>query len=137
MFSQDISFNSNKLGEDKQKNNILRHVLEDFAQPALNLRPSRVGKLDILGDAYEFLIGNFAAMAGKKAGEFLYAAGGVRPHGSTAWPPGRRRDLRPGLRFGLVVDEVRTAYPGTCQRLKEIRPVRPGGHWFDPGRWPR
>ena len=67
---QDISFNSNKLGEDKQKNNILRHVLEDFAQPALNLRPSRVGKLDILGDAYEFLIGNFAAMAGKKAGEF-------------------------------------------------------------------
>ena len=67
---QDISFNSNKLGEDKQKNNILRHVLEDFAQSALNLRPSRVGKLDILGDAYEFLIGNFAAMAGKKAGEF-------------------------------------------------------------------
>ena len=67
---QDISFNSNKLGEDKQKNNMLRHVLEDFAQPALNLRPSRVGKLDILGDAYEFLIGNFAAMAGKKAGEF-------------------------------------------------------------------
>ncbi len=67
---QDISFNSNKLGEDKQKNNILRHVLEDFAQPALNLRPSRVGQLDILGDAYEFLIGNFAAMAGKKAGEF-------------------------------------------------------------------
>ena len=67
---QDMSFNSNKLGEDKQKNNILRHVLEDFAQPTLNLRPSRVGKLDILGDAYEFLIGNFAAMAGKKAGEF-------------------------------------------------------------------
>ena len=67
---QDISFNSNKLGEDRQKNNILRHVLEDFAQPALNLRPSRVGNLDVLGDAYEFLIGNFAAMAGKKAGEF-------------------------------------------------------------------
>jgi len=67
---QDISFNSNKLGEDRQKNNILRHVLVDFAQPALNLRPSRVGNLDVLGDAYEFLIGNFAAMAGKKAGEF-------------------------------------------------------------------
>lgn len=27
---QDISFNSNKLGDDKQKNNILRHLLEDF-----------------------------------------------------------------------------------------------------------
>jgi len=67
---QDISFNSNKLGDDKQKNTILRHVLEDFAKPQLDLRPSRVGQLDILGDAYEYLIGNFAAMAGKKAGEF-------------------------------------------------------------------
>lgn len=67
---QDISFNSNKLGDDKQKNMVLRHVLEDFYKPQLDLRPTRVGQLDILGDAYEYLIGNFAAMAGKKAGEF-------------------------------------------------------------------
>ena len=67
---QDISFNSNKLGDDKQKNNILRHLLEDFNKPSLDLRPSRIGKLDIIGGAYEFLIKNFAASAGKKAGEF-------------------------------------------------------------------
>jgi type I restriction enzyme M protein len=67
---QDISFNSNKLGEDKQKNDILRHLLEDFAKDALNLRPSRIGKLDVIGNAYEFLIKNFAASSGKKAGEF-------------------------------------------------------------------
>jgi len=67
---QDISFNSNKLGEDKQKNDILRHLLEDFAKDALNLRPSRIGTLDIIGNAYEFLIKNFAATSGKKAGEF-------------------------------------------------------------------
>ena len=67
---QDISFNSNKLGDEQQKNDILRHLLEDFAKPALNLRPSRVGQLDIIGNAYEFLIKNFASTSGKKAGEF-------------------------------------------------------------------
>lgn len=67
---QDITFNTDKLGEEKQKNSILRHVLEDFARPELNLRPSRVGKLDIIGNAYEYLIGRFAANAGQKAGEY-------------------------------------------------------------------
>lgn len=67
---QDISFNSNKLGDEQQKNDILRHLLEDFAKPELNLRPSRVGQLDIIGNAYEFLIKNFASTSGKKAGEF-------------------------------------------------------------------
>jgi len=67
---QDISFNSNKLGDDKQKNEILRHVLEDFNKPELNLRPSLIGNLDVIGNAYEFLIKNFAATSGKKAGEF-------------------------------------------------------------------
>lgn len=67
---QDISFNSTKLGDDKQKNDILRHMLEDFSKPELNLRPSRIGNLDIIGNAYEFLIKHFAASSGKKAGEF-------------------------------------------------------------------
>ena len=67
---QDISFNSNKLGDEQQKNDILRHLLEDFAKPALNLRESRVGTLDVIGNAYEFLIKNFASTSGKKAGEF-------------------------------------------------------------------
>ena len=71
---QDISFNSNKLGEEAQKNDILRHLMEDFAKDALNLRPSRVGDTDIIGGAYEYLIGNFASTAGKKAGEFYTPA---------------------------------------------------------------
>ena len=71
---QDISFNSTKLGDEKQKNDILRHLIEDFNQPQLNLRPSRVGNRDIIGDAYEFLIEKFAASAGKKAGEFYTPA---------------------------------------------------------------
>ena len=67
---QDISFNANKLGEEAQKNELLRELLEDFSKPSLNLRPSRIGKLDVIGNAYEFLIKQFAAGAGKTAGEF-------------------------------------------------------------------
>jgi type I restriction enzyme M protein len=67
---QDISFNTDRLGEEKQKNTILRHLLEDFAKPQMNLRPSRVGTLDVIGNAYEYLIKNFAASGGQKAGEF-------------------------------------------------------------------
>lgn len=71
---QDISFNSTRLGAEDQKNDILRFLLEDFAKPALDLRPSRVGTLDIIGGAYEYLISRFAATAGKKAGEFYTPA---------------------------------------------------------------
>ena len=67
---QDISFNSNKLGDESQKNDILRHLIEDFSKADLDLRPSRVGTLDVIGNAYEFLIKNFASSSGKKAGEF-------------------------------------------------------------------
>ena len=67
---QDISFNSDRLGEEKQKNTILRYLLEAFAKPELNLKPSRVGNLDVIGNAYEYLIGKFAANSGQKAGEY-------------------------------------------------------------------
>ena len=67
---QDISFNTDKLGQEKQKNDLLRHLLEDFGKDILNLRPSRIGTLDIIGNAYEYLIKHFAAGSGKSAGEF-------------------------------------------------------------------
>lgn len=67
---QDISFNTDKLGEEKQKNDILRELLDGFAKPELNLKPSRVGTLDVIGNAYEYLIKYFAASGGQKAGEF-------------------------------------------------------------------
>lgn len=67
---QDISYNTDKLGEEKQKNTLLRQLLESFHRPELNLKPSRVGSLDVIGNAYEYLIKNFAASGGQKAGEF-------------------------------------------------------------------
>ncbi len=47
-----------------------RAFLDDFNDPKLDLRPSRIGNLDVIGNAYEYLIGRFASDAGKKAGEF-------------------------------------------------------------------
>lgn len=68
---RNIDFNSeSRLGSAKQRNRILKMLIEDFGDPKLNLRPSRIGSLDIIGGAYEYLIGRFAADAGKKAGEF-------------------------------------------------------------------
>lgn len=67
---QDISFNTDRLGEEKQKNNILRDLLNAFSKTELNLKPSRVGSLDVIGNAYEYLIKRFAANGGQKAGEF-------------------------------------------------------------------
>ena len=44
---RNISFNSEaNLGQTKERNVRLRHLLEDFSNPKLNLRPSRIGNLD-------------------------------------------------------------------------------------------
>lgn len=67
---RNISFNSDNLGNPRQRNERLKNLLNDFSDPRLDMRPSRIGKLDVIGNAYEYLIGRFAADAGKKAGEF-------------------------------------------------------------------
>lgn len=68
---RNIDFNSTPaLGETKDRNRRLKNLLDDFANEKLDLRPSVVGNRDIIGDVYEYLIGKFAADAGKKAGEF-------------------------------------------------------------------
>ncbi len=67
---RNISFNSDNLGNTRQRNERLKNLLNDFSDPRLDMRPSRIGNLDVIGNAYEYLIGRFAADAGKKAGEF-------------------------------------------------------------------
>ena len=72
---RNIDFNSEaNLGETKERNSRLVHLLEDFNDPRLDLRPSKVGHRDVIGDVYEYLIGNFASDAGKKGGEFYTPA---------------------------------------------------------------
>lgn len=68
---RNIDFNSEaNLGKTRQRNTRLRQLLEDFADPRLDMTPERVGHMDIIGDVYEYLISKFASQAGKKAGEF-------------------------------------------------------------------
>lgn len=72
---RNIDFNSEaNLGQTKDRNRRLKNLLVDFS--ALDLQPSHLEGNDIIGDAYEFLISQFASDAGKKAGEF-YTPGEV------------------------------------------------------------
>ena len=74
---RNIDFNSEaELGRTKERNAALKHLIEDFADDSLDLRPSMLDGSDVIGDAYEFLIANFASDAGKKGGEF-YTPGEV------------------------------------------------------------
>jgi type I restriction enzyme M protein len=67
---RNIDFNSELLlGKTKERNAILKVLLEDFAK--LDLRPSNLEGNDVIGDSYEYMIGRFASDAGKKGGEFF------------------------------------------------------------------
>ena len=69
---RNISFNSDKLGQTKDRNRRLKNLINDFAKPELDFRPSLWDdKEDILGEAYMYLLEKFASGAGKKGGEFF------------------------------------------------------------------
>lgn len=65
----DIDLASPKLGKTADdKNKLISEVL--VALNGIDFGLSEAQDIDILGDAYEYMIGQFAAGAGKKAGEF-------------------------------------------------------------------
>ena len=65
---EDLDLTSSKLGKSvKEKNDIVSKVLSHLDAIDFNLSDTEG---DVLGDAYEYLIGQFASGAGKKAGEF-------------------------------------------------------------------
>ncbi|EMI55094.1 type I restriction-modification system subunit M [Rhodopirellula sallentina] len=65
---EDLDLASTKLGRtEKQKNELIAKVLAHLDEIDFELADS---ESDVLGDAYEYLIGKFASGAGKKAGEF-------------------------------------------------------------------
>ncbi len=69
---RNIDFNNRQtLGDTKERNSILKNLLEDFSDIRLDLRPSNLVGSDIIGNSYEYLIAHFASDAGKKGGEFF------------------------------------------------------------------
>jgi type I restriction enzyme M protein len=66
LFSE-INLNSEKLGKtSSERNKKLCTIIQKIAEGIADFSPDS----DTLGDAYEYLIGEFAAGSGKKAGEF-------------------------------------------------------------------
>lgn len=65
---EDVDLQSSKLGKSEEdKNKIISKVLLHLSEIDFKLGDA---ERDILGDAYEYLISQFASSAGKKAGEF-------------------------------------------------------------------
>jgi type I restriction enzyme M protein len=65
---EDLDLGSSKLGKtESQKNELIAKVLSHLDKIDFRLADTEA---DVLGDAYEYLIGQFASGAGKKAGEF-------------------------------------------------------------------
>lgn len=65
---EDMDLNSTKLGKSPDaRNEIISKVLSHLDKIDFKLEST---ERDVLGDAYEYLIGQFASGAGKKAGEF-------------------------------------------------------------------
>lgn len=65
---EDMDLNSTKLGKTvEQRNEVIAKVMSHLDKIDFQLEQSEI---DVLGDAYEYLIAQFASGAGKKAGEF-------------------------------------------------------------------
>ncbi len=65
---EDLDLTSSKLGKSEtDKNELIVKVLSHLNDIDFDLKNT---ESDVLGDAYEYLIGKFASGAGKKAGEF-------------------------------------------------------------------
>ncbi|MEZ4974412.1 MAG: type I restriction-modification system subunit M N-terminal domain-containing protein [Cyclobacteriaceae bacterium] len=65
---EDLDLGSSKLGKSEDdKNKLIVRVLSQLNDVDFDLHNT---ENDVLGDAYEYLIGKFASGAGKKAGEF-------------------------------------------------------------------
>ena len=69
----DMQLDSTKLGRTvKDRSAVMGRIIATLADIEIDMEDT---KIDVLGNAYEYLIGQFAATAGKKAGEFYTPAG--------------------------------------------------------------
>lgn len=94
---QDVDLTSSKLGSsENKKNEVIVDVLAELSKIDFKLENK---KSDLLGDAYEYLIGSFAAGAGKKGGEF--------------YTPAQVSDLMARI-VTIGKSKVRSVYDPTC-----------------------
>ena len=63
-----------KLGKGQEMVDKLTGLISIFQRPELNFKNNRAGGDDIIGDAYEYLMRNFATESGKSKGQFYTPA---------------------------------------------------------------
>ena len=69
----DMQLDSTKLGHTvKDRSSVMAKIISSLDEINFGVEDT---KIDVLGNAYEYLIGQFAATAGKKAGEFYTPSG--------------------------------------------------------------
>jgi type I restriction enzyme M protein len=66
--------NEDKLGRGKEMVDRLTNLISIFENPALDFSKNRAEGDDLLGDAYEYLMRNFATESGKSKGQFYTPA---------------------------------------------------------------
>lgn len=70
-----VDFNDeDKLGKGKEMQDRLSNLIAIFENPELNFSTNRAEGDDLLGDAYEYLMKNFAVQSGKSKGQFYTPA---------------------------------------------------------------
>ena len=115
---EDMDLGSTKLGRSvSDRNDLIAKILTHLSKLDFHLHDVNS---DLLGDAYEYLIGKFASGAGKKAGGILHTPAGIHD-------PGAHRDggksalakcIRPHMRFGVAAaPRGARSGPAKCRRL--------------------
>lgn len=113
----DLDLTSNKLGKtEKAKNELISKILVHLDDIDFLHHETEI---DVLGDAYEYLIGQFASGAGKKAGEFYT-------------PPMVSKLLAKLVTIGK--DKLRSVYDPTCGSgsllLRVAKEVKEVGNYY-------
>ncbi|WP_415911920.1 type I restriction-modification system subunit M [Neptuniibacter sp. QD37_11] len=113
----DLDLTSNKLGKtEKAKNELISKILVHLDDIDFLHHETEI---DVLGDAYEYLIGQFASGAGKKAGEFYT-------------PPMVSKLLAKLVTMGK--DKLKSVYDPTCGSgsllLRVAKEVKEVGNYY-------
>ena len=118
-----------KLGSPANRESIIRSLLNHFGDLDLrdeNLRVDEAGGGNVLGDAYEYLINQFADDAGKKGGEFYTPRSVVRLIVELLQPQGGDAHLRPHGRLWRHADLRRPVRARAWRRPAQPGPPRTG-----------
>jgi type I restriction enzyme M protein len=98
----DANFNDpDKLGSGKEMVDRLSKLVAIFNSPALDFRGNNADGDDLLGDAYEYLMRNFATESGKSKGQFYT-------------PAEVSRVIAQIIGLGSAHDQTQTIYDPTC-----------------------